>query len=125
MRLTPLTITVLLTLSSCTFVRMAPGADAVRVAAPGEVLANCQKRGEVVVSVKNRLGPYERDALRVRDELETLARNEAPGLHADTVRPSGEPRDGEQRFSAFRCVGAPAHGDATAHDDAEITPLKD
>ena len=65
-------------LTACTWVHMAPGASAVRVvsAAP----ANCQNRGEVEVSVKERLGPYERNTLRVRDELETLARNEAPGL---------------------------------------------
>jgi len=39
----------------------------------------------------------------VREELETLARNEAPGLGADTLQPLEEPRDGEQRFAAYRC----------------------
>ena len=53
--------------------------------------------------MKDALGPYERNPLRVRDELETLARNEAPGIQADTIQPLGEPVDGGQRFAAYRC----------------------
>ena len=53
--------------------------------------AGCEKRGEVEVSVKDSVAFYDRNPLRVREELETLARNEAPGLQADTVQPMGEP----------------------------------
>jgi hypothetical protein len=88
-------------LSACTWVHMAPGASAVRVVSATP--ANCQNRGEVEVSVKERLGPYERNTLRVRDELETLARNEAPGLGADTVQALDGPEDGTQRWRAWRC----------------------
>jgi uncharacterized protein DUF4156 len=92
---------VIATTTGCTWVHMAPGASAVRVvnAAP----SGCQPRGEVEVSVKSALGPYERNQLRVRDELETLARNEAPGLKADTVQALGEPADGKQRYAAWQC----------------------
>ena len=89
--------------TACTWVKMAPGAESVRVAAAGQSLAACEKRGEVAVSVKDRLGPVERNALKVRDELETLARNEAPGMGADTIQPKSEPEDGAQRFLTFRC----------------------
>ena len=85
----------------CTFVHMAAGASAVKVVTGPP--AGCQPRGEVEVSVKSALGPYERNPLRVREELETLARNEAPGLNADTVQPLAEPADGKQRFAAWRC----------------------
>lgn len=115
-------------LSGCTWVKMAPGGAAVKVAAAGQDLSACEKRGEVSVSVRDRLGPYERNDIKVRDELETLARNEAPGLGADTVQPKGEPDDGEQRFLAFRCRGAaasaqprPGASDATA----ETYPIED
>ncbi|UNK42577.1 DUF4156 domain-containing protein [Luteimonas sp. S4-F44] len=96
-------LVLLLTVSAtgCTWVHMAPGASAVRVvnAAP----SNCEKRGEVEVSVKHSIAFVERNALRVREELETLARNEAPGLGADTIHPLGEPAAGSQRFAAWRC----------------------
>lgn len=87
--------------SGCTFVHMAPGASAVRVVEGPP--AGCERRGEVSVSVKDSIAFYERNHLRVREELETLARNEAPGLGADTVQPLGPPVEGEQRFAAWRC----------------------
>lgn len=89
-------------LTACTFVHMAPGASEVKVVTGPP--AGCEQRGVVEVSVKDRLGPYGRNPLRVREELETLARNEAPGLSADTVQALGEPADGAQRFAAWRCV---------------------
>lgn len=117
---------VLAALSACTFVKMAPGADEVRVVAQNAVMGACERRGEVVVSVKDRLGPYSRDEMRVKDELETLARNEAPGLSADTVQPKTAPMDGGQRFVAWRCGGARVTAPAAEpKDSAETLPLKD
>ena len=105
MRLPLIAVAAILSLSGCTWVHMAPGASAVRVIAAGAAPADCEKRGEVSVTVKDSVAFYERNELRVRDELETLARNEAPGIQANTVQPLGEPRDGEQRFAAYRCPG--------------------
>lgn len=88
-------------LSACTFVHMAPGASAVKIVEGPP--AGCEKRGEVEVSVKDSVAFYQRNPLRVKDELETLARNEAPGLGADTMHPLTAPRDGQQRWAAWRC----------------------
>jgi hypothetical protein len=89
-------------LSGCTWVHMAPGASAVRVASTAP--ANCEKRGEISVSVADKVAlVYERNDLRVREELETLARNEAPGIGADTISPLGPPANGDQQFAAWRC----------------------
>lgn len=89
-------------LSGCTWVHMAPGASAVKVVEKAP--AGCEKRGEIEVSVKDSIVFYERNQLRVREELETLARNEAPGLGADTVQPLAPPSDGAQRYIAWRCA---------------------
>jgi len=117
-------------LSACTWVKMAPGGKEVRVVRADQMMTGCEKRGEVSVSVKDRLGPYDRNQIKVRDELETLARNEAPSLQADTVQPRGEPADGEQRFVAWRCGSAlqspgaqPAPARATG--EAEVFPIED
>ena len=119
-------------ISGCSFVEMAPGGEEVRVVAPGQMPAGCVKRGEVEVSVKDRLGPYSRDELRVKDELEVLARNEAPGLDADTIQAKAPPADGEQRFLAFRCgtataVPSPVVDELPPPDpeEARTQPLKD
>jgi hypothetical protein len=93
-------------LGGCTWVKMEPQGSAVRVAREAEDLSYCTRRGELTVSVRDRVGFYERSGLKVRDELEVLARNDAPRLQADTVQPLGEPWEGEQRFAAFSCRGA-------------------
>ena len=89
--------------SACTWVPMAPEATAVHVVSAGAAPAGCDKRGDINVSVKHSVAFYERNALRVRDELETLARNEAAASPANTVQPLGDPADGAQRFAAYQC----------------------
>jgi hypothetical protein len=96
-------LALVLAASGCTWVHMAPGASSVRVIPAGAAPAGCQQRGDISVSVKGKIGFYERNPVRVREELETLARNEAPGLQADTLQPLGEPKDSEQRFAAYHC----------------------
>lgn len=103
MRIALTAAAVVLALTGCTWVPMDPGASSVRVIAAGAMPAGCEKRGEVSVTVKDSIAFYERNALRVRDELETLARNEAQSIQANTIQPLSEPIDGEQRFAAYRC----------------------
>ena len=89
-------------LSSCTWVEPDSAGTNVRVAYT-EDLARCTKRGDVNVSVKDKVWFYDRNELKVRDELESLARNEAARIGADTVQARNEPREGVQDFSAYRC----------------------
>jgi len=88
-------------LSACTWVHMVPGASAVRVL--GAAPSGCEKRGEVAVEVKHSIAFIGRNALKVRDELEVLARNEAPGLNANTIHPLTAPDRGKQRFAVWQC----------------------
>lgn len=125
MRTASLSAVLLLSLSGCTFVKMAPGAAEVQVVAQDKNMNACEKVGEIEVSVKNRLGPYQREDMSVQDELETLARNEAPDLHADVIQPREAPKDGEQRFLAFRCAGAKMPAVEKESSGAETVPLKD
>lgn len=90
-------------LGACTWVKMDPAGHAVRVARAGENLGACQRLGEITVSVKDQVGLYRRDPIKVRDELEVMARNEAPRMDADTLQALDEPTNGEQRWQAFRC----------------------
>lgn len=89
-------------LAGCTWVKLEDSGSGVRVAYDGRV-DGCEKAGDIGVSVKDRVGFYDRSDLKVKDELETLARNEAASLPADTLVAKGEPRNGEQSFAAYRC----------------------
>jgi hypothetical protein len=92
-----------LALGACTWVKPDEAGSRVRVAYDGNI-AGCTKLGEIGVGVRDRFVPgVDRQPLKVRDELESLARNEAATLQADTVIALGEPVDGEQRFAAYRC----------------------
>ncbi len=88
--------------AACTWVNPTVAGGSVRVAYDGNV-SGCREAGTVGVSVADRIGFYHRSAIEVRDELETMARNEAATLPADTIKPVSEPRDGEQRFEAYTC----------------------
>lgn len=102
----PLAAAATLALGACTWVKMEPDGARVRVLAADAVTDGCTARGEVGVSVKDTVGLYRRNDLKVRDELETMARNEATSLSADAIKPLDEPVNGEQRFAAFRCGSA-------------------
>lgn len=111
---TPLLFAVTLALlAGCTWVKLDDAGARVRVAYDGRV-EGCDNAGEISVSVKDRVGFYDRNTLKVKDELETLARNQAISLPADTIVARGAPHNGEQSFAAYRC-GAGRRA-ATGHD---------
>lgn len=114
MRATVLAVGCAVAMGGCTWVQMAPGASSVRVIDGSGPPAGCVKKGEIEVTVKKSVAFYERNPLRVREELETSARNEAPGLQADTVQPMGEPLNGSQRYAAWSCGAGNAASKAPA-----------
>lgn len=92
-----------LALSACSWgIKLDDGARNVRTAWNGDV-GSCREQGKVTVSVMNRVGPVDRNDLKVRDELEVLARNEAAKMNADTVKPLSEPNAGSQEWGAYTC----------------------
>lgn len=88
--------------NACTWVEPDSGGRAVRVAYADD-LTRCTYKADVTVSVKADIAGIERKKLKVQDELESLARNEAATIGADTVQALEEPHGGEQKFAAFRC----------------------
>jgi Domain of unknown function (DUF4156) len=95
--------TLALAFTSCTWVEPDAQGTKVRVAY-GKDLGACTQKGTITVSVKSKVGFYERNDLKVRDELESLARNQAAELGADTVQALNEPVDGEQKYGAYDCA---------------------
>lgn len=113
-------IAVSLMLSGCSWgIRLQPGGRAVRAAYVDSV-AGCRQLGEVTVSVTDHVGPFDRNNLTVRDELEVLARNAGAGMGADTVKPLAAPVDGQQKWGAYRC--GPAASDAVASAASTAPP---
>jgi hypothetical protein len=109
-------------LSACTYgIVLDPGGQNVRVAWNGNTgIRPCRDVGKVTVSVLSRIGPVDRNDIKVRDELEIMARNQAAQMHADTIVPLGEPRDGEQSWEGYACgtVAPPGYAPAYPPPDA-------
>ncbi|MCW5578703.1 MAG: DUF4156 domain-containing protein [Dokdonella sp.] len=122
-----------LALAACSWgIRLDSGGRNVQTVWTGNV-SGCVDKGRVTVSVLDHVGPVNRRDLKVRDELEVLARNEAASIGADTIQPLGEPRDGEQAFAAWHCgrrIGnaATVRPSTAPRDDAgavQTYPIKD
>lgn len=90
-------------------------------------MSECKQLGKVTVSVADHLGPIDRNTIKVRDELEVMARNEAASMGADTVHPLAEPVDGSQAWGAYQCRGANRATTAPAasqQDGAQTYPVQ-
>lgn len=99
------------------------GSQGVRTAWNGNV-SGCRDVGKVTVSVLSRIGPVDRNDIKVRDELEVMARNQAAQMRADTIVPLGEPKDGEQSWEGYACGNvAPAAASAPAPSGAPVRDL--
>jgi uncharacterized protein DUF4156 len=117
----------LMSVSACTWVKPTISAENVRVVYDGKV-SGCRDAGTISVSVADKIAFYHRSDLKVRDELETLARNQAASLPADTIMASDEPKDGAQNFKAFVCGGVRVQqreNAAPTTGDAQTFPIKD
>jgi hypothetical protein len=110
--------------AGCTWVKPTSGGDAVRVAYDGNV-SGCRDTGAITVSVTDKVAFYQRPNLKVRDELETLARNQAADIPADTIKPNSEPKDGSQQFEAYVCGHRQVRERAPRSDEAETHAIKD
>ena len=95
-----------LLLAGCSWgIKLSDAGRQVHTAWNGDVSA-CRQLGKVTVSVADHVGPVNRNDIKVRDELEVMARNEAASMGADTVKPLAEPADGSQAWGAYQCGNA-------------------
>ncbi len=98
-----LAVSMLFSLAACSWgIKLDSAGRDVRVAWNDDV-SQCRLVGSITVSVLNKVGPVRRSGLKVSDELEVMARNQAGSLPADTIKPVGQPSNGEQNWNAYVC----------------------
>lgn len=71
-------------LAGCTWVKVSPEAEKV-VVMPADRVAGCHKIGVVSSTVKATIAGVGRNANKVRDELDNLARQQAVAIGANTI----------------------------------------
>jgi len=93
----------ILTLSACTWVNENTDGRDINVSI-SQRIGNCQKVGDINVSVASKIGFINRSSKKVEEELLVLARNEAIKLRADTIVAVNPPLKGTQQYIAYDCV---------------------
>ena len=123
-------IALFLTLTACSWgIKLDSAGRDVRVAWQDDV-SQCRLVGAISVSVLGKVGPVDRNALKVSDELEVMARNQAGTIQADTIKAIDQPHGGEQSWNANACgrggarTTAPSKP-ATNTDGVETYPIKE
>ena len=120
----------ILTLAACSWgIKLDSAGRDVRVAWQEDV-SQCRLVGAISVSVLGKVGPVDRNALKVSDELEVMARNQAASIQADTIKAIDQPHDGEQSWNAYTCGRNAARTTAPPKpapkvDGVETYPIKE
>ncbi len=106
-RLTAVGVVALLGLFlACTWAPLKPRGESVAVLA--DEPEGCEVLGTTTARTTASLWLFARSPVKVRGELEHLARNEAGAMGGNAVVAEGPPSvDGEQRFTVLRCDGPP------------------
>ncbi|GLQ48294.1 hypothetical protein GCM10007862_33450 [Dyella lipolytica] len=104
MRKTLLLLAPVVLLGGCTWgINPEPASLNIRTAWNGDVSPSCRDLGKITVQVMDHVGPFDRNDIKVRDELQVQARNSAASMHADTIKPLADPVDGSQPWEAYAC----------------------
>ena len=98
-----LALLVVISLQACTWVKMTPGGEKVRVLSVDEV-GSCKKLGVTQSFLKDKIAGVDRNKDKVKKELETIARNSAADMGGDTIVPKTEIEDGQQSFTVYKCI---------------------
>ncbi len=89
-------------LSGCTWVKLTTEGEQVAVMSRADPA--CKKLGRTTSIGVSELASIDRNEAKVATELETLARNQAPGLGGNTIVPNGPvSKEGEQTFTVYQC----------------------
>lgn len=87
---------------ACTWVPLTPEGERVEVLPEGAA-ASCERLGQTRVQTTTRIWIFARSEARVREEQESLARNEAARMGGNAVSPVEAAEGGARLFGVHRC----------------------
>ena len=90
---------------ACTWVKLTPGGEAVRVAKEDEV-GGCETKGRTHAQTTDRVTVFARSPTTIQQELVSLARNEAALMGGDAIVPASGVESGRQTFDVYLCAKA-------------------
>ena len=100
MTIVPLILVALL--QGCTWVKLSAEAEDIQIIT-AEKAEGCKLLGHTTSMVKWTVASFARNEEKVKNELETLARNNALELEGNAIMPVSEIEEGKQKFAVYRC----------------------
>jgi hypothetical protein len=88
----------------CTWVALTPSGEQVQVASQ-QAIVDCKQLGKTIARTKSRIWLFGRSESKVREELRSLARNDAARMGGTTVSPLEPMADGIQMYGIYVCTG--------------------
>lgn len=95
---------VLLLAGACTWTPVTAEGAQVQLAS-AKFVEGCQSIGKTRAKTADSVGIFARSEEKIRDELISLARNQAAEMGATTISPLGPVEDGAQTFGVYVCKG--------------------
>lgn len=89
-------------LTGCSFNKLKPEAEGVRVVGIDDV-ESCKKLGRTVVTAPPKIGFVKVADKKLASELEIIARNSAAKMHGNAIVAIGPIKDGERTYAIYRC----------------------
>lgn len=93
----------LLVMQGCTWVKLTPAGAGVKVAT-ADAVAQCKKVGYTETTLTDKVAGLQRNRDKVKQEMETLARNSGAKLKGDTVVAVSNIVNGSQTFDVYVCT---------------------
>ena len=91
-----------LLLISCTWVKVTDEGKTVSIREEGQV-SDCKKVARITSKSKDKIMGVKRNQEKLKEELETLARNEALEYGGNVLVPASEIKEGKQSFFVYKC----------------------
>ena len=91
-------------LSACSWVKLTPSGEKVRVLEAGEV-STCKELGNTTVSLLAKVAGINRNEEQVAKELSMLARNAGAEMGGDTIVPISAAKEGKRSYAVYKCIG--------------------
>jgi hypothetical protein len=92
-------------IAGCNWVPLSAGGEQVQLATPNFV-EGCRSLGKTKAKTKPTLLGIKRGEATIREELTSLARNDAAAMGGTHVSPLDDVKEGEQTFGIYVCSGS-------------------
>lgn len=90
-------------LSGCNWLPVTPEGSQIKLEPSAQAVRQCEKKGTINVTVKDRFGVMKRGADIVAEEAETMARNDATAMGGNTIVAETQLQDGRQQYGVYAC----------------------